>query len=108
MPSTVSVNNGNNHVEDVAQENVEKLEEYIKTNNIKLPDGLKNWFSNYSKSTDKEVEDEIDEDIFIKKLSPEARAILKAKDKMTTAIIDFAKDAPMNASKLIHTWMNKS
>ena len=72
-------------------------------------DGMKNWFSKYFKdATGEEDGDEIDEDIFIKKLSPEARAILKAKDKMTTAIIDFAKDAPMNASKLIHTWMNKS
>jgi hypothetical protein len=29
MPSTVSVNNGKNHVEDVAQENVEKLHRMV-------------------------------------------------------------------------------
>jgi flagellar M-ring protein FliF len=91
------------------EESFEDLEEYFKANNIEPTDSLKNWFSKFiKKSTGEEVEDEIDEDIFIKKLSPEARAILKAKDKMTTAIIDFAKEAPVNASKLIHTWMNKS
>ena len=91
------------------EESFEDLEEYFKANNIEPTDSLKNWFSKFiKKSTGEEVDDEIDEDIFIKKLSPEARAILKAKDKMTTAIIDFAKEAPVNASKLIHTWMNKS
>ncbi|MDP6684353.1 MAG: flagellar M-ring protein FliF C-terminal domain-containing protein, partial [Candidatus Marinimicrobia bacterium] len=90
------------------KEKVDKLEEYISKNKIKPTDALKGWFSNYLKdSTGEEVEDEIDEDIFIKKLSPEARARLKAKDKMTTAVIDFAKDKPKNASKLIHTWINK-
>ena len=89
--------------------NIEKLEDYLLENGIKPSDALRGWFSNFlSKSTGEEVDDEIDEDIFIKKLSPEARAILKAKDKMTTAIIDFAKEAPVNASKLIHTWMTKS
>jgi len=86
------------------EESFEELEEYFRANNIEPTDGLKNWFGKFLE----ESEDVINEDIFIKKLSPEARAILKAKDKMTTAIIDFAKDAPVNASKLIHTWMNKS
>ncbi len=88
---------------------VEKLEEYIAKNKIKPTDALRGWFSKYLKeSTGEEVEDEIDEDIFIKKLSPEARARLKAKDKMIGAVIDFAKDKPTNASKLIHTWITKS
>lgn len=97
--------------EELSEEdkNIEKLEDYLLENGIKPSDALRGWFSNFlSKSTGEEVDDEIDEDIFIKKLSPEARAILKAKDKMTTAIIDFAKEAPVNASKLIHTWMTKS
>ena len=102
---------GEGEEEELAEdiEAIEKLEEYIKNNDIKPSDGMKNWFSKYFKeATGEEIGDEIDEDIFIKKLSPEARAILKAKDKMTTAIIDFAKEAPVNASKLIHTWMTKS
>ena len=102
---------GEGEEEELAEdiEAIEKLEEYIKDNDIKPSDGMKNWFSKYFKeATGEEVGDEIDEDIFIKKLSPEARAILKAKDKMTTAIIDFAKEAPLNASKLIHTWITKS
>jgi flagellar M-ring protein FliF len=102
---------GESEAEDLSEdeESFVELEEYFKANNIEPTDGLRSWFSKYLKgSNGEEIDDEIDEDIFIKKLSPEARAILKAKDKMTTAIIDFAKDAPVNASKLIHTWMNKS
>ena len=88
---------------------VEKLEEYLEKNKIKPTDALRGWFSKYlqDKQDTGELEEEIDEDIFIKKLSPEARARLKAKDKMTTAVIDFAKDKPSNASKLIHTWITK-
>jgi len=88
---------------------VEKLEEYMFKNKIKPTDALRGWFSKYLKDKQDagEIEEEIDEDIFIKKLSPEARARLKAKDKMTTAVIDFAKDKPSNASKLIHTWITK-
>jgi len=102
---------GESEAEDLSEdeESFVELEEYFKANNIEPTDGLRSWFSKYLKgSNGEEIDDEIDEDIFIKKLSPEARAILKAKDKMTTAIIDFAKEAPVNASKLIHTWMNKS
>jgi flagellar biosynthesis/type III secretory pathway M-ring protein FliF/YscJ len=88
---------------------VEKLEEYMVKNKIKPTDALRGWFNKYlqEKQDAGEIEEEIDEDIFIKKLSPEARARLKAKDKMTTAVIDFAKDKPSNASKLIHTWITK-
>ena len=102
---------GKSEDEDLSEyeESFEELEEYFKANNIEPTDGLKSWFSKFLKgSNGEDIDDEIDEDIFIKKLSPEARAILKAKNKMTTAIIDFAKDTPLNASKLIHTWMNKS
>lgn len=90
------------------KEKVDKLEEYFAKNKIKPTDALRGWFSKYLKeSTGEEIEDEIDEDIFIKKLSPEARARLKAKDKMTSAVIDFAKETPNNASKLIHSWITK-
>ena len=90
------------------KEKVDKLEEYFEKNKIKPTDALRSWFSKYLKeSTGEEIEDEIDEDIFIKKLSPEARARLKAKDKMTSAVIDFAKETPNNASKLIHSWITK-
>ena len=90
------------------KEKVDKLEEYFEKNKIKPTDALRGWFSKYLKeSTGEEIEDEIDEDIFIKKLSPEARARLKAKDKMTSAVIDFAKETPNNASKLIHSWITK-
>ena len=90
------------------KEKVDKLDEYFAKNKIKPTDALRGWFSKYLKeSTGEEIEDEIDEDIFIKKLSPEARARLKAKDKMTSAVIDFAKETPNNASKLIHSWITK-
>lgn len=91
------------------KEKVDMLEEYFEKNKIKPTDALRGWFSKYLKdSTGEEIEeDEIDEDIFIKKLSPEARARLKAKDKMTSAVIDFAKETPNNASKLIHSWITK-
>jgi len=93
---------------DKEEEKVEKLESYMKKNKIKPTDALRGWFSNYLNDSDqKDLEEEIDEDIFIKKLSPEARARLKAKDKMTTAVIDYAKEKPSNASKLIHTWITK-
>jgi flagellar M-ring protein FliF len=93
---------------DEEEEKVEKLKTYMKKNKIKPTDALRGWFSNYLNDSDqKDIEEVIDEDIFIKKLSPEARARLKAKDKMTTAVIDYAKEKPSNASKLIHTWITK-
>jgi flagellar M-ring protein FliF len=52
-----------------------------------------------------EPEEEISEDLFIKKLSPEARAKLKAKDKMTAEVIEFTKQSPEDASKLIRSWL---
>jgi len=52
-----------------------------------------------------EQEAEISEDFYMAKLSPEARAKLKAKDKMTSEVVGFAKDHPEDASKLIRTWL---
>ncbi len=53
------------------------------------------------------VEQEIDEDIFIKKLSPEARAKIKAKDKMTTSVVEHAKNSPESAAKLVRSWISQ-
>lgn len=52
-------------------------------------------------------EDEIPEDMYIKKLSPEARAKLRAKDKMTQSVVKFAEESPENATKLLRSWMIK-
>lgn len=55
-----------------------------------------------------EAEEEISEDVYISKLSPEARAKLKAKDKMTDEVIRFAGNTPDSATKLLRTWLTKS
>lgn len=52
-----------------------------------------------------EEEAEISEDFYMAKLSPEARAKLKAKDKMTAEVVSFTKEHPEEASKLIRTWL---
>ena len=46
-----------------------------------------------------------DSDAFMAKLSPEARAKLKAKDKMTSEVVEYAKDNPEDTAKLLRTWM---
>jgi flagellar M-ring protein FliF len=50
----------------------------------------------------------IDEDVYMKKLSPEARARLKAKDKMTEKVIQFAEQSPDSAAKLLRSWIAKA
>jgi flagellar M-ring protein FliF len=54
-----------------------------------------------------EEEEELSEDLYIAKLSPEARAKLKAKDKMTEEVIKFAKESPENATKLMRSWLTR-
>jgi flagellar M-ring protein FliF len=54
-----------------------------------------------------EEQEEIPEDIYIKKLSPEAKAKLKAKDKMTSNVIEYAKSSPEDAAKLIRSWLTQ-
>lgn len=54
-----------------------------------------------------EYQQQIDEDIYIKKLSPEARAKIKAKDKMTTSVVDYANESPEDAAKLVRSWISK-
>ncbi len=56
---------------------------------------------------EEEPEEQIDEDIFMKKLSPEAQARLRAKDKMMTAVVDYAKDEPESSAKIIRSWLTK-
>jgi len=46
------------------------------------------------------------EDSFMHKLSPEARAKLKANDKMTSSVIDFADKSPENTAKLMRSWLS--
>jgi len=50
---------------------------------------------------------DISEDIFIKKLSPEARAKIKAKDKMTSEVVNYAKSNPEDSAKLIRSWLTQ-
>ncbi|MFQ5772307.1 MAG: hypothetical protein ACE5HX_17360, partial [bacterium] len=50
-------------------------------------------------------EEEISEDIYIRKLSPEARAKLKAKDKMTSDVVNYSKKNPEDAARLIRSWL---
>ena len=45
------------------------------------------------------------EDMFMKKLSPEARAKLMANDKMTNEVYQYVSEKPDDAAKLIRTWL---
>jgi len=50
---------------------------------------------------------EIPEDMYMTKLSPEAKAKLKAKDRMTTEVMNYAKENPEDAAKLIRSWLTQ-
>jgi flagellar M-ring protein FliF len=52
-----------------------------------------------------EEEEEIPEDIYISKLSPEARAKLRAKDKMTQEVVNYSKESPEDTARLIRSWL---
>jgi flagellar M-ring protein FliF len=52
-------------------------------------------------------EPEIPEDVYMMKLSPEAKAKLKAKDRMTTEVMNYAKNNPEDAAKLIRAWLTR-
>ncbi|KAA3617627.1 MAG: flagellar M-ring protein FliF [Calditrichaeota bacterium] len=54
---------------------------------------------------EKTPEEEIDEDIYIAKLSPEARARMKANDKMTQDVIAFAEQNPEQVTGLMRAWL---
>ena len=55
-----------------------------------------------------EEENSVSEDLFMKKLSPEARAKMKANDKMTEEVIRFADESPENATKLLRSWITQA
>ncbi|RMH63560.1 MAG: flagellar M-ring protein FliF [Calditrichaeota bacterium] len=50
-------------------------------------------------------DDELDENNYISKLSPEARARMRAKDKMTVEVVEFANDHPDQATSLMRAWL---
>ncbi len=50
-------------------------------------------------------EPDMDSDAFIAKLSPEARAKLQAKDKMTSEVVEYSNANPEDTAKLLRTWM---
>lgn len=52
-------------------------------------------------------EKEIPEDFYMTKLSPEAKAKLKAKDRMTTEVVTYAQQNPEDAAKLIRAWLTQ-
>jgi len=55
----------------------------------------------------REPEEVIDENQFIMHLSPEAKARLKAKEKMVDAVKEFCKNNPEDASQLFRIWLTK-
>ena len=50
-------------------------------------------------------ENEIAADVYMKKLSPEARAKMKAKDQMTEEVVSFAKERPEDTARLLRHWL---
>ncbi len=52
-------------------------------------------------------EREIPEDAYIKKLSPEAKAKLKANDKMTNEVIEYVSKSPEDASRMLRSWITQ-
>lgn len=50
----------------------------------------------------------VSEDVFMKKLSPEAQAKMRANDKMTEEVINFAQENPENATKLLRSWITQA
>lgn len=75
---------------------------------LQLPAGsnqnrLEGGGSGYGASEEREVS----EDVFMKKLSPEARAQIRAKDKMTEEVFGLAKESPEDAARLIRTWLTQ-
>ena len=47
-------------------------------------------------------------DVYMKKLSPEARARLLASGKMTEEVIKFTEERPEDAARLIRTWLTQA
>jgi len=74
---------------------------------VAYPQGQQQFSSGAPQKIMAPEEPEMDEDLFIAKLSPEARAKIKAKDKMTTSVVDYAKQSPEDAAKLVHSWVSQ-
>jgi len=53
-------------------------------------------------------EENLPVDIYMKKLTPEARARLMANDKMTKEVIKFTEEHPEDAARLLRTWLTES
>jgi flagellar M-ring protein FliF len=53
-------------------------------------------------------EEEVSDDLYMKKLSPEARAKMKASDRMTQEVITFVEESPDNATKLLRSWITQA
>ncbi len=53
-------------------------------------------------------EEEVSDDLYMKKLSPEARAKMKASDRMTQEVIEFVEESPDNATKLLRSWITQA
>ena len=53
------------------------------------------------------AEKNVSEDLYMKKLTPEARAKIKASDKMMEEVLGFVKDAPEDASRILRTWLTE-
>ncbi len=58
-----------------------------------------------SMPAEQEAETQYKSDAFMAKLSPEAQAKLRAKDQMTTEVVDYSKKNPEDTAKLLRTWM---
>ena len=89
------------------------LKKLLKTSNVilNLPGVEKKKMigkTQNQKTIDSEEEEYISEDLYIKKLSAEARAKLKAKNKMTSEVIDYAKSNSEDAAKLVRSWLMKN
>lgn len=90
MPSTVSVNNGQNHIEEVAQENVEKLHRMVlgKDKNINN-DYVENFYVDMAKGyDDMSVAAGIDRNPTIAKILSEY--FPTAKDRSNARVLDLA------------------
>ncbi|HMA61989.1 MAG TPA: flagellar basal-body MS-ring/collar protein FliF [bacterium] len=67
---------------------------------------LKAGDEKYLAAESEEEDDDIDEDQFIKKLTPEARAKLKAKRKMLDSVEGFVEEKPEEAAQMLRTWIH--
>ncbi|MCB0281039.1 MAG: flagellar M-ring protein FliF [Calditrichaeota bacterium] len=77
----------------------------VDVNKKSLKDGKMPEFSLTTSKNTPEEEEELSEDLYIAKLSPEARARMRANDKMTKDVIKFAQDNPEQTTGLMRAWL---